>query len=396
MALSAFAGSFQIPASTGNQDVTGLGLEPKAILLYMQGDSSITLPDARSVGVATASSEQGCVCAFGSDYLNKFSGGAGTSTVLRHITPATAAVLHAAALDSFLADGFRLSWSSVGASNRCNVGYIALGGADLSNAKVVSFTRSTTGSYSTTGLGFQPTSLIVLATKPTTDSGVEGSISLGWTDGTASFVVGNNGYDNVGRRSAVRSTKLFEIVSGWGSTILDGTLVSLDADGFTITLATCTDPCQFVVMALRGPQVKAGTFSSPTSTGSQATTGVGFQPAALLTLGNGETAAGVNTTKFKAGFGAGTSSTNRVAVAGFTESGNADGVVSGSQIVRHLSDATPTTLVAADLTSLDADGFTLNWSTVDASARMHGYLAFGNAVGGGGGSTFVPQVIMVL
>jgi hypothetical protein len=40
-----------------------------------------------------------------------------------------------------------------------------------------------------------------------------------------------------------------------------------------------------------------------------------------------------------------------------------------------------TTDAEADLNSFDADGFTLNWSTADATAREFIYLAFGSDAG---------------
>ena len=40
---------------------------------------------------------------------------------------------------------------------------------------------------------------------------------------------------------------------------------------------------------------------------------------------------------------------------------------------------TPTRLALADFTSQNADGFTLNWTTADATARQNFYLAVGDS-----------------
>jgi hypothetical protein len=55
--------------------------------------------------------------------------------------------------------------------------------------------------------------------------------------------------------------------------------------------------------------------------------------------------------------------------------------------VSYGDDGTPTLQGKADLTSFDADGFTLTYTSPDATAREVIYLAMGNAAAGGGRTT---------
>lgn len=54
-----------------------------------------------------------------------------------------------------------------------------------------------------------------------------------------------------------------------------------------------------------------------------------------------------------------------------------------------ISDGVGTALAEAALSSFDADGLTLNWTTVDAATRNFGWLAIGPAGSGGGGSPII-------
>jgi hypothetical protein len=125
---------------------------------------------------------------------------------------------------------------------------------------------------------------------------------------------------------------------------------------------------------------KVGSFTKPTATGLQAITGVGFAPKALLFW----TVANTTSGSFRSGsiqsLGFTTGPTNSYA----QSSGSTSGVTTSSS-QRKLEDvaivitATSSTAVfgRAVLDSLDADGFTLNWTTANSSAYLMYYLAIG-------------------
>lgn len=128
---------------------------------------------------------------------------------------------------------------------------------------------------------------------------------------------------------------------------------------------------------------KVGTITEKATTGSQAYTGVGFQPKALITWGDGKrTTSGADATA-KLYMGLGTASTARVVAT--VESRDAQATSDSNRyldtvnIIRVLSEGVAADTATADLTSLDADGFTLNWGNVHDSgnARLHNYMALG-------------------
>jgi hypothetical protein len=62
----------------------------------------------------------------------------------------------------------------------------------------------------------------------------------------------------------------------------------------------------------------------------------------------------------------------------------ADTIMSSSKclvLATEGTSASPTTNAEAALSSFDADGFTLNWTTADSTARVFGYVAFGDNPG---------------
>ncbi len=127
--------------------------------------------------------------------------------------------------------------------------------------------------------------------------------------------------------------------------------------------------------------VKIGSFAKTgaAAPASQAVTGVGFTPKALILWnGTGVTSSTVLAGhRVSVGFTAGASNSRFASCV----AANADtSPSSGSYLA---SKATGLATIAgaavneADLTSFDSDGFTLNWTTNNANASLIGYLAFG-------------------
>lgn len=134
--------------------------------------------------------------------------------------------------------------------------------------------------------------------------------------------------------------------------------------------------------AAADPVVKQGNFTKRTSTGSQAVTGLGFQPKAVVFYWTLQTTAGTSgaTGQFWGqGFATGASNERALSVwdedqtaIGTTDSGRA--TYNNASIVMQGDDGAAAGV--ADLTSLDSDGFTLNWSTANSSPYIIYYYAF--------------------
>jgi len=124
---------------------------------------------------------------------------------------------------------------------------------------------------------------------------------------------------------------------------------------------------------------KAGSFALNTSTGNQSVTGVGFQPEAIIFVGNNLTADG-NAANATLILGFATSSTNRTtqSTRGFDGSNPTDASRStvATKVVS-LANSSDTIILDADFVSFDADGFTINITTSDGVAYIMNYIALG-------------------
>jgi hypothetical protein len=121
-----------------------------------------------------------------------------------------------------------------------------------------------------------------------------------------------------------------------------------------------------------------GTFTTPSSTGTDSITGVGFTPKALLLWGAPVTDenAAVNACAWS-GI---TDGTNHYAVATASEDGVADTRrdTSETACLNILNADSDTLLAVADLDSFDSDGFTLDYSSTSSGYVVH-FIAFGGS-----------------
>ena len=183
--------------------------------------------------------------------------------------------------------------------------------------------------------------------------------------------------------SAVRgnsTTKVLSQILSGGTIAYECDLKSMDADGFTLTWTTNNASANQVhYMAFGGSELDTsiGQFNAPTTTGNHAVTGVGFTPDLIFFLPTQATAAyhgdgsclsfGVcNDNLENCAFSIGsTGSPASTSVCGRTSDG-----VKCIQAIDPLdpTNGTAAQLHAASISSMDADGFTLNWSHAPTTA----------------------------
>lgn len=128
-------------------------------------------------------------------------------------------------------------------------------------------------------------------------------------------------------------------------------------------------------------EVKVGRILQKTTTGNQATTGVGFQPKLVLFWMNSQSASGIASHAEEA-FGAAVSSSSRFYNASTCRDSEDDTGCRHDNtkcigVLQKRTSSGSTVVCAADLVSMDADGFTLNWTTTDGTARYVEYMALG-------------------
>ena len=158
-------------------------------------------------------------------------------------------------------------------------------------------------------------------------------------------------------------------------------LVSLDADGFTIVVdvdAPTASAVRCHALCIGGADVTdvtIGTFNGSGSAGNQDITGLGFQPDIVMLLAAGTGTIPQNIAGARLSFGAGDGTRN-----GVLSVGNEDGQGTINN-VRYSNDtdclllmpAAMTVATRANLSTMLADGFRLNWQT--GSTRPVFYLA---------------------
>lgn len=394
MAFSTKAIQITSPTSTGNLAVTGVGFEPKALLFFATYQTAVgSAANANScIGMAVSSSSRIAVSSSSADAANPFNSDRGTdNTKCVKLIDSSAATLLAADLVTLDVDGFTLNWTTVQASGYV-VSVLCLGGTDLTNVFIKEFTSNTgTGAQALTGVGFQPDAVFFVTQGLTSaaTTGAFGIPSFGFANSTASAAIGlrmENATTNAFQTS--RTDKVITSPLNGTDNNYEASLSAFGADGFTINWSTAAGSARYIwALCLKGGSYKVGAITQKTSTGTQATTGVGFQPTGLLLMSNGTTSVGV-TTNAELSIGAGDSATSRFSTwYGITHSSNpsaADMDNATDMILEQMTAGTPSTESSADLDSLDADGFTLDFTAADAVARNIFYMAFGNTPAAGG------------
>lgn len=397
-ALNVFTSSFLMNNSTGNQAITGVGFQPKVVIFFsaLKADPQGNADDiAYMFGAAASSTKR---FSSGAADINYGQASPATkdnfSNVLCIYFYSKPLVGYAAAdFVSQDSDGFTINVTTA-ASATYRIFYVALGGSDLT-ADVGSFTAPAgTGNQSYTGVGFRPNAMIFSSfanSVVTTENNWQNYI--GWATSLNQGVVITRGTGastyNAGTQfnSQQLSTSCLGGVAGGANDGL-ANFVSNDADGWTLNWTNTGGSYVHGYIALKGANVKVGSFSENTSTGNQSVSGVGFQPS--LVMFNSQSKAStssIQTSYTSQMFGVATSSSSRrvfaVQDSNGVPSGQCQRRTSEALCLTHITgtavSASPTVNAEADFVSMDTDGFTINMSTADATSREVLYMAIGQA-----------------
>jgi hypothetical protein len=399
-AVAAFAvGSFVKSASNGTQIVGHtLGQVPKALLLWTAGKTAGALAGdyTYAFGVSDGPGSSRSVA-------NASRNGATPSNATRRMAPRAISIvqwgemtLAEADLASWDAATFSLTWATNDA-DPVSIHYIAIGGAGVS-ARIVSWQAPTSpGNRAVGGVGFRPDTVLhfysgaVFVNAPPWNQ-QNASLGLGMFDGAgnecafqiASIDASNPTITAHGMRTD-SSIYMFSERPG-PSVTKQASLVSIDADGFTLDFQTAeTSPTQIFSLALAGVGAKVGSFDKPTSAApfAQSVTGVGFKPglAFLTSVGDTSQAGAVSQPNGRlvtgASDGVAQASASFVDVDNVAPSG-ASGTDDATRVYDELTGAFAMPAAQASLTSLDADGFSLGWTATDRAATRICYWALGS------------------
>ena len=407
MALSVMAGTFVFPQTAQTQPITGLSFTPKVILFQSGGAQSSTSGGIQhGLGFGIVNNEAS-VSYINSDTVASSAASMGLSAGKCIIIGDTAETADFEAdLLSTDSGGFTLDWTTASAFVR-GANYLALGGDDLTGFFVGTFNSpSATGTQIITGLAFQPEALLFLGSIGSTGTGyvVNGRLTFSaavaasneWTSNFVSADAAAAGDE----QSNQVSNKICQYISAALAINAEANLVSMDSGGFTLSWTTAAAR-KFIYLALAGGQYAIGTYNQPSATGTQSIIGLPFQPNALISFSDGKvahTSPNVNTNYYTGSVtssgNVGSRSMSAINAADPTQTNKYD---SGSKFIAHITAGTPIVDSEADFDTFDSGGFTIDWTTADATARNMLYLAFGSdAVAGDVTCTPAAAVISIV
>ncbi len=406
-----YAPSFSVKVSSFNssgtgctpgctQSVTGVGFQPKALILfgtdelYNQYDNGLEL----HIGFSDGTNDRAIAMDVNDnvDPTNTCRTNSETLIIKTLLSCNGGSTGAEAELQSFDSDGFTLNWLDVLGTGG-GVQYIALGGSDITNVKVGTITSGTsTGNKAYTGVGFQPDFIMFLYDRQS-GTGVSDHAGFGMGFATSSTKRGafmGVSEDAQATSDTARAQRTDRVIyqltpSNTANVNAEADFVSFDTDGFTLNwtdLPTDTND-KFHFMAIKGGKYDVGKFNQKNSTGTQSITGTGFTPTGLLFASFNNAAASTIQAHNRLSFGAASATTSygamwggdkdNASVADAASRPDSSSNVGTSKVIR-LATEPSTTDAAADLQSLDSNGFTLNWTTADTTAREIIYIAFGN------------------
>lgn len=405
MAFLFKSGTLTQPTSSGNQSVTGIGFRPKAVIFFgNQCTADGAINDAcASFGVGVLSTQRRCVgytsARITDGFTNQVSEFQNNASCIRYLD-ALGTLLSSADFVSSDVDGFTLNWTSANATQRrCH--YVALGGNDLTNAFTGSFTSKTTnGTQAYTGVGFKPDCVIIftstgIASDPFSSTANNVSWTIGWASSSIARAYSasriNGGVEITSTRKRQLTSKCLSWVSATG-VLRECDFASFDSNGFTLDWTTTNGVgAYFYALCLKGGKYASFAFKQPTSGTppvSQSVTGIGFRPiGALLSTVQSVTIAG-NSSGASYSLGACESASSRRCLS-IVANNNEDATTFDVATRQYMNSAkvietwtfdtiSDTLTSSVDLQSLDSDGLSLSWTTLDATEREIIGLAFGN------------------
>lgn len=403
-------GTFTRSTGSGDQAVTDVGFQPKALIVWTTRQTAGGFTDGVRfwIGISDCSNSEFTGVGVDDNLTTADTTRNHSDTdnfVYGFSSMAQAAEVNAtvASCDS---DGFTLNHSGAFAEASL-MHYVALGGTGLT-AKSGQFTIGTSaGDGSVTAVGFQPKFLLVLNSYSAVDGRTDdGDLpAIGFADGTSQAVSWVCSLDQNPSNSVryQRTDKLLGIGAASNcAKASEGTLVSFDSDGFTVNISTPpVGAIQAYYLAVGGAEVAAvvGNGLQPTSTGTQSLTVTDVTPKLAVLQSVGQTAQTTIQDESKYSFGA-TDGTSQ-ALSWIADKDN----VSPTQTARrHATDkviamstvdatgSSSTTQAEAGLSSFASGQVVINWTTADATQREYAWFVIGedqSVVGTGRLSPFV-------
>lgn len=245
-----------------------------------------------------------------------------------------------------------------------------------------------TGNQAYTGVGFTPKLLLIFASDQTAaGTAADATMVLGAVAAADAGGIAASSEDAAASSAAQRRTNLptgsgrVVMIKHDASTLAQIDDVSFDSDGFSLNwIATDGTARRWHYLALGGPiQAKLGYITKSISAApvDQSVTGVGFRPDLIFLFTTGQTSAPSTQphASLAVGFGkVGSEAAVTYSADNLVTTSDTRGQLDALGMVK-VDESTDAIDFAGTFKSMDADGFTVTWSTNDASAKFVPYLA---------------------
>jgi hypothetical protein len=388
-------GSFVKLTTTGAQTVNhALGQTPKALILWTAGKTNETLSSGFLYGLGASDGTETHSVAISTQH------NVGTSVTSRRMADKIITLVAGgetlvaeADLTGRTATNFALNWTA-NDSQPVVIHYLAIGGPQVT-AKLNMWVSSTaTGNRSITGVGFRPETVLhfyagAAYLGPAGTSQFNGIFGLGAMDRNGGqWATQISDWDGntttLTSRGQQTDSAIFMYADGSQAAVTkEASYVSMDNDGFTVNFSAANANAGLICsLSLAGLRAKVGNFNKATAAApaSQGVTGTGFRPGAVLLSSYQMAAQTGAVSEANMSYGIGASDGSTEASSAFTSADNVgttvvDGIDKTSKVFVKMN--TPPVDAEADMTSLDSNGFTLNWTTNDGVASQFGYWALG-------------------
>jgi len=367
-------GSFTTPASTGNDSVTGVGFQPKAVMFWAvpRTDESAGSHASHFMGFSDGSNNKASSIKSEDAVNDNGRTQENQAIYLRGVDVSD--TLAVATVSSFDSDGFTLNYTST--NSGYYIHYIAFGGDDLSayvGEKVVSGSPLT-------GLSFAPDMMFLSTTGYTT-------VATDDTNGIYAFGVVNDSNHwylgtHQGSNNTVKDGRLRDdgcLTQAYNNSITwEMTSCSLTSDGMSWT-GTNTDEFNYLALNTGGQDVKVGTFFKETSGTTGATQDLsswGFtEDAAIVGFSSAGKIDELFSDHVRATIGA-YDGTNQ----GMITFNDANALTDSDSIQNNdyaigIAESDASVVAAGTASQLDDDGVRITWNTNNTTAYNIGYWA---------------------
>jgi len=368
------------------QAITGVGFKPAAIIFFythlaVEGftNTFASCGTGFTSGPSNSFSIQGGLKS-GATVGSGFYGRMGTNAIcFNDPINGTQNPNSVADLVSFDSDGFTLKWTT-SSTNAFKIEYIAFANAGITNAFVGETTCPTTaGNVGITGVGFQPDIIFFLPTQNSVlnsgDSIFNGSLGVAMSSskrwcqapgGIQASMTSGTHWKTYQRTDAC----LLNLTTS-GTEAYRADLVSMDSDGFTVNFITPGSFANYYgYLCLKGGSWDVGSFAANTSNTAQSVSGLAFQPDGAILAGFGyaaSTSIQANGVVAHGAFDGTNQETNWMTATDATSSAGTETSFVTTKCYRE-GTTSGTVSREAGQTSLDSTGFTITWTTSNATA----------------------------